>query len=378
MAPVRTVILALAAVFLAVVMLSAAWIVWALYWPHAATPIESLVSAEGAALLERYAESDPSETGEREILILGTPHLHGLDFEPDPEAVAAIQDALAAFAPGMVVVEHLPPEGSAEAFDYRREFDLEAASTRWGMSTGQARELVQRHRSGDAGAELCEIGRAYFVIGDPINAAYQWTRGDCEQELRASENIEQWWAYWRDHELTRFAMPVAERQDLPELVLFDYQGADAEWFIFNQIFEPLRRGRLLSFLQFERIAPRVGRTHRERRAREGYVGESLHTQLWHANSPEHIALQYWAYEQIYPQVEWENAGARQTANYWRRNEGMFELLEKGVEVHDPDRILVVVGSGHKYFLDELARDAGYRWIDPRDWLPPAAAGDEES
>jgi pheromone shutdown protein TraB len=41
-----------------------------------------------------------------------------------------------------------------------------------------------------------------------------------------------------------------------------------------------------------------------------------------------------------------------------------------VREQQASRVLVIVGAGHKYFLDKLARDDDYRWIDPREYLPP--------
>ena len=65
---------------------------------------------------------------------------------------------------------------------------------------------------------------------------------------------------------------------------------------------------------------------------------------------------------------------RQRDSYWLRNERMFEHLDAAVRERQPDRVLVITGAGHKYFLDELAREAGYRWVDPRDYLPPVQEG----
>jgi hypothetical protein len=93
--------------------------------------------------------------------------------------------------------------------------------------------------------------------------------------------------------------------------------------------------------------------------------------LRYANSPEHIGVQYWAYEEVYRNFEWRGKplGAQQTENYWRRNRKMFGNMREAIEARDAERVLVIVGSGHKYFLDELTREAGYRWVDPREWLP---------
>lgn len=48
---------------------------------------------------------------------------------------------------------------------------------------------------------------------------------------------------------------------------------------------------------------------------------------------------------------------------------MLENLQGAIQQRGPERVLVIVGRGHKYFLDELTREAGYRWIDPREWVP---------
>jgi hypothetical protein len=72
-----------------------------------------------------------------------------------------------------------------------------------------------------------------------------------------------------------------------------------------------------------------------------------------------------------PPVTWggDSLGDRQTENYWLRNRRMFESIQGAVKKRDPKQVLVIVGRGHKHFLDELTREAGYRWVDPRRWLP---------
>ncbi len=51
-------------------------------------------------------------------------------------------------------------------------------------------------------------------------------------------------------------------------------------------------------------------------------------------------------------------------------------MQEAIEAQDAERVLVIVGRGHKYFLDELTREAGYRWVDPRKWLPAPHADAE--
>lgn len=65
----------------------------------------------------------------------------------------------------------------------------------------------------------------------------------------------------------------------------------------------------------------------------------------------------------------DSVGAQQTENYWLRNRKMFENMQEAIAARDAKRVLVIVGSGHKYVLDELTREAGYRQVAPREWLP---------
>ena len=93
----------------------------------------------------------------------------------------------------------------------------------------------------------------------------------------------------------------------------------------------------------------------------------------------HIGLQYWTYEEKIRAIDWQGVdmGAEQTKRYWRRNRKMFGRMQEAIEAQDPERVLVIVGSGHKYFLDELTREADYRWMNPREWLPESCAADED-
>jgi hypothetical protein len=84
-----------------------------------------------------------------------------------------------------------------------------------------------------------------------------------------------------------------------------------------------------------------------------------------------MAPQYWTYERRYPTIDWRGVemGAKQTERYWRRNRKMFARMQDAIKTRDAERVLVIVGSGHKYFLDKLTREAGYRRVGPREWLP---------
>lgn len=89
-------------------------------------------------------------------------------------------------------------------------------------------------------------------------------------------------------------------------------------------------------------------------------------------------MQYCSYEQELAGIEARDAGPRQLEAYWDRNEEMAAALDAAIAEHDAERALLIVGACHKYFLDELVRESGHRWVDPRDHLPAPEATEGES
>lgn len=68
----------------------------------------------------------------------------------------------------------------------------------------------------------------------------------------------------------------------------------------------------------------------------------------------------------------QQVGAELNAYWYMRNAKMFAKL--GLIAEPGDRVLVVVGSGHSYWLRHFAETTpGYRLVDPVPWLERAAA-----
>lgn len=345
---------------------------------HEPTPIEELLPSDADIDLAAYDGSMSPEAGSPDVMILGSPHLAQTDYGYRPEDFDRLTAALSRYEPDLVVVEYLPPEyPRGKGRDYRPDFDLAHYADEWGMDAQQADSLLAAYRASEAAAvEPCALAKAYFLARDFVNASYYWLSGDCRDAER-HEEIARWLERRSQHEMAKIGFPVARASGVRELVSFDYQGEDAEWFIGRLMQDLASSGRLWAAKNFWSLIPKVGTMSREWEARENrHAGEGeLHAALHMQNSPEWIGLQYWAYEHELRGVEYNNehVGAHQTENYWLRNERMFAHVQEAIDEHDPERVLVIVGSGHKYFLDKLTREAGYRWIDPRDWLPSREA-----
>ena len=336
------------------------------------TPVKELLPADAEVDLSAYEGSMPSSAGSPAVLILGSSHLAQSEQKHPESAFDRVTDTLAAFAPDVVAVEYLPadyPRGKGR--DYRPDLDLNTYREAWGMSAAEADSIRRAYlsRSGLPDAP-CRVAKAYVLAYDLVNAHYHARPYDCP-DLRRFETIRGWMTHNDEHERARIGYPVARQNGIQELVPFDYQGDDTAWFIYERGYEILKRGRVDVLWSFWPVLPKIGSTIRRFERQSAPHDDQLVDMLRYSNSPEWAGLQYWMYEEVYPTVTWggDSLGVRQTANYWLRNRRMFENLQGAIQQRGPERVLVIVGRGHKYFLDELTREAGYRWIDPREWVP---------
>lgn len=321
---------------------------------------------------------DAAEPGAPRILVFGTGHLAQAD-TPRPDAeVAAVVDSLRPYAPDMVVVEYLPatwPVG--EGRDYRWEFDDSAYAAAWGVPLDSAAERLAALReeldgvaySGLSEARRCELAGLHFLTRDRANALYYWTDAACPAE--SDSLLTEWIDHRGRHEMARVAFPIARAQGLRGVVSFDYQGDDARWFIGPELFGEIRaEGTEREIAGADSLMTAIQTFRAINDSIE--AGATYMETVRYRNSAEWIERQRRIYEDIFPVLTWDDsAGRRQTDHYWLRNERMFDRIEEAVAEQNPSRILVVVGAGHKYFLDELAERRGYEWVDPLDWLGTA-------
>ena len=338
------------------------------------TPVSELLSEDAAIDLTQW-DGSMTDGENPAVMVLGTTHLNQEDTTYPDAQFHTVTEKISTFNPDMVVVEYLPPQYPVgKGRDYRAGFDLDAYADDWSIDRAVADSMRTVYQQDDRPpSSPCTRGQHYFLARDFANALHHWVGNDCSF-LEQHEMLAQWANRMARHELAKIGTPVARANEVHHLVPFDYQGPDAEWFIFDEMLDVLRSGRVWALRDFWPILPQFGVTAREW---GGHIPEHSNTlpELLHfANSPELIGLQYWAYEEIYPSVTWQDEpiGQQQTDNYWLRNERMFAYMETAIEEENPERVLVIVGLGHKYFLDELVQEAGYRWIDPRTYLPEPA------
>ncbi|MFB6279342.1 MAG: DUF5694 domain-containing protein [Salinibacter sp.] len=343
------------------------------------TPTAELVPADTALSLQAYDGSMPSATDSTSVLILGTPHLAQSDQDYSPREIDRVAKALSAYNPDMLVLEYLPPDHPrGKGRDYRPSFNLDSLAAAWNLSFAEADSIRRTYRNKGGWAKRpCRLAKAYTLNYDLINAHYHAHFHECP-DLRRANRLNDYFSRLDKTETTRVGFPVARSNGLRRLVPFDYRGADVSWFIHKPLLDALSSGQVWALWNFWPIIPKVSGIDQEYRAHTSGHQDCYTDMLRFHNSPEWMALQYWVYEERYPTIDWRGVdmGAEQTEHYWRRNRKMFERMQEAIGARSAERVLVIVGSGHKYFLDELTREAGYRWVDPRKWLPGSCSGQE--
>lgn len=321
-------------------------------------PVDQLVGNESNISFSKYEESQKSNS--TSIMILGSPHLSQDDGNYSSKSFERLNSELSKYNPDMLVVEYLPtdyPRGKGQ--DYRPNFSTENYSEKWEINLTEADKIIQAENL----SQPCKLGKAYFLNRNYPNAAYQWKYSDCK-EIKEDQKINgKLLDHLYSHEMSKIGFEVARDSNISRIENFDYRGEDVKWFIPYEGLNYLKNGRLTALLEFWPIMPKVGTIDRQYDAHE--EGKNLIEKLEYSNSKESMKLQYWSYEKELRSIDMNNSGDRQVENYWLRNQKMFKKMKEEINRENPESVLVVVGSGHKYFLDELVYESKYDWKKPR-------------
>jgi hypothetical protein len=85
-------------------------------------------------------------------------------------------------------------------------------------------------------------------------------------------------------------------------------------------------------------------------------------------SPAHSQIERKVYYDIFKGIQIAGLGPQLVANYERRNAKMADFVEQEINARKSSRVLVIVGSGHRLFLEDEFRRRGYRLVAGSDLL----------
>ena len=351
------------------------------------------------------AQWSPQNT---QVMVLGTPHLWQMPENAVNDHVPAIRKRLLEFAPDMIALEWLHPSIAPETTsNYSKLGDKKTLAQLWDINASKLEALKSATRSSlskspsDPTEERILLGKLYYLEGDVLNAGYQWwlaaQSGSEGEELRNLTNKD-----FEGHELEVFGFHLARELDIESVTPFDYQGADADWnHAFGELVENVARvaipdtqstdQKLLKkkradFLEQMNSDPsrwlrehgknpkiqsfaKVLRSITEiKGSLDDFGKKNDYGLIGHMQSPPFANGQKQLYYDQLFNVSLAGLGRQLVVNYERRNEKMVNFVIRDAKRQNAKRILIIVGVGHKLFLDAIFRRQGFQLIDSNEFL----------
>lgn len=342
------------------------------------------------------------------VMVLASPHLRGRGSTAPPIAIERIRSSLRRFAPDHVVVEWLHPSiDPSSVFNYASRGDLPTLARLWGVPSDSVSSRLESARSALAdfktngtptAAVRIYLGKLYYLMNDQLNAGYQWWRaseegGDVQDLARLTRQN------FRGHELRELGFWIARVQDLEYLTAFDYQGPDAGSEVWGLMLERLSEravqrlhGTAPGDPSYERLTAEFDSLRRafERNGDAGLeskfgtvreVAEYIETWQgfqreagltpeesdgltlfrWY-QSPEYAASERRIQRQLIPNISIDGLGEARWQGIHRRNMRMVDFAEADIKRIGARRVLIIVGSGHKFDLEDILRERGYQVV----------------
>ncbi len=353
-------------------------------------------------------ETEPTEI---EIAILGSTHLKYESKETNLGSIPDIIKNLQNWEPDHLAVEWLHPSiDQTKIWNYKGGgTDLNELAKSWGMSLESAKsEQTLKPPKDGTDAEQAEqriaMGKQYYLQGKSLTAMYNWWLAE---KLGANlGDLEKFMKPIRGHELAVLGFPIAQAMNLEHITPFDWQGPTDLWgdgmdFIeqetlmvviekkFNlkpddpgyqaavkTVRDDLKSAKTLADLESYAHIPEfinyaslsLGESKSLSKDMDSFLEDYPGGLFFALQDPAYYKMEQSWYYDILPRANVKNGGRRLVKRYEHRNEEMFRFLERDIERQKSRKVLVIVGAGHKAFLETIARREGYKIVSTLDLL----------
>lgn len=363
-------------------------------------------------------ENNNFDAAKVEVMVVGSYHLRQINPDEIPISADLIRLSLMKYKPDHIVVEWLHPSiDPATTFNYRPFANLEALARLWGYQLPKIKEnleatkqLLDSQKKININPQVIsqirtELGKLYYLDKDLLNAGYQWwlvqqLGGDVLDYKGLALNN------FRGHELEEFGFKIAQKQGLEYITPFDYQGKEAGSEVWGQIIEKLgvlaiqkKHGLKESDSEWKNLADEFNKIRqafeekRDKSLREKYgdikeVREYIEvwegfdwanaqipttrdglSQMRYIQSPQYLSVERKVQLEIVPKISVNNLGQARTDGNLRRNELMMNFAEADIKRLNSKRVMIIVGYGHKFFLEDLLKKRGYKIVPSTDFMP---------
>lgn len=336
-----------------------------------------------------------------EIVVVGVPHFRHANI--DEEIIKKVQASLTQYKPDLVAVEWLHPTvATGDVETYTELGDVATLARLWGIKTKNLPEqILEVSGKVAAGGEneianRIQLGKLRYLAGDALNAGYQWwiadqLGGDTAELSRLTRKN------FAGDEFRVLGFHAAHKNNHEYMSPFDYQGDDAAWgSVYEELLEAVaesavpratgqtegeRTDQKDAFLNLMQSDPEAWLKANKQNAAVKDFAMIVEWQLSikkkiAAESKEHALGEIGYFQtkaaidvqnRLYYQDLWElphaGLGRQLVVNYERRNEKMASFVEADARRLGASRILVIVGAGHKLFLDKIFAERDFAVLD---------------
>jgi len=350
-----------------------------------------------------------------EVMVFGTIHLRQHDMKNQPIATDMIRRSLAQYQPDLIVVEWLHPslyQGTPHR--YSPIENREQLAEQWGIrlddlkgQMGAVQSAIQSLTG--AGLPVAELrilaGKLHYLQYDPLNAWYQWYLADI-----AGADVQDVWHLGNDkistHELAVWGFAIAREMGHEYIAPFDHQSEDTRW-LGGEMQQAVKRAAIAAVHAlapgdegYDEISTQIDTAFQKLQsgdmsliapyaqvpsvqaylAHMQHFGKGMQTifavdnsdglgLIRTLNTEEAIEWNRAMYADYMRKIPAENIGERTFANYQKRNEHMVDYLLKAVDERGSKRVLVIVGAGHKSFVEDILGERGCKVVPSTEYLP---------
>ena len=305
-----------------------------------------------------------------EILVIGTPHLSGTPDDFDPAVLEPLLQRLAAFHPDAIAIEALPGRSIAQMWEYRESYPdvahdyggramILSALARPGVNTDMAGAEAELRRTladwpaSPTPAQRRRLAALFAAAGDPSSAVVQWWRLDPSERIAdasvprlLAEQLDVYETPARRNENQLIAARLAARLGLERVYPMDDQSDDVGPNFAQDMEAFLSEPWFAQVLEDSRLAPL-----REAGQHLTTPAEALATyRLLNRPAAGRIdADSQWL--SMISRASPNDVGRTRVAAWETRNLRMAANIREVAAQQPGGRVLVLVGSAHKPWLD---------------------------
>lgn len=305
-----------------------------------------------------------------DIWILGIFHFKEHDFNLYPQNIEPIEDAILNFKPDIFCVEWLPSSEENDLYNKNYSKYISELCKEKNISSKKAftlmMDMYQKLEIDPDNLLLrAKLANYVFISRDFINACYQWYIIDCEKKklseqqliqlnTKLPKNLEKYRKILEKHEISRVIFPPAKHIGISKIYSIDDRSDD------NLLKEAILKldnsakgdGKLNPLTStFKKIDLVLKNWLEEDRK----MGTSTYIDKLNSSNYGKFIASTWN-DFLSNGIYYDDVKFIYEFGIKKRNEKMFNLIQKIIRENPQKKFLILVGADHKFFLENLFKN----------------------